>query len=131
MQFVTVMDLEGIGIWQRVGLPYLLATVAHDDKYYPNFLGKVYILNAGWLFPMLWQAVKPTLPDFISKHIELVSDVKKEMSNYIPAKNLPKRYGGEADDIPILDTSDLKSASATEYQGEDLEEANIAYASHL
>mmetsp|Transcript_15345 Transcript_15345/g.24548 ORF Transcript_15345/g.24548 Transcript_15345/m.24548 type:complete len:308 (+) Transcript_15345:464-1387(+) len=125
-QFVMVMDLEGFSLQQRVGFPYLVGTLACDDKYYPNFMGKVYVLNAGWVFPMFWQLVKPYLPPFVSDHIELVGDAKTELAQYIPKESLPKMYGGDAADIPILDTSDLKSSSADSYEGEELEETNIA-----
>mmetsp|Transcript_21782 Transcript_21782/g.53344 ORF Transcript_21782/g.53344 Transcript_21782/m.53344 type:complete len:392 (-) Transcript_21782:342-1517(-) len=124
--FVTVLDLEGIHLGQRVGLDYLIATVGFDDKYYPNFLGKVYVLNAGWLFPMFWQFMKPYLPAFVSDHIELVSgDPATELPKYFPKESLPPKYGGSGKEIPFLDTSDLKSSTADTYNGEDLHEENI------
>eukprot|EP00954_Amorphochlora_amoebiformis_P030855 1395312-Amorphochlora_amoeboformis.AAC.1 len=126
-KFVMVMDLDGMSFAQRSGLQYILSVIAFDDKYYPNFLGKLYIVNLGWVFPMLWQLVKAYLPSYIKDHIELVSgDVKTEMPKYFPKSTLPPMYGGTGPSIDILDTSDLKDAKASTHDGEDLEEENIA-----
>jgi len=125
-KFAMIMDLEGLGPGHRVGLPFILSVIAFDDKYYPNFLGKVYVVNGGWLFPMMFQILKPTLPQFILDQVELVSGNPAEgLLNFFPKETLPPMYGGSGPEVPILDTSDLKSASATTWDGEELEEVNI------
>merc|ERR1712137_1418613 len=100
-KFAMIMDLEGLGPGHRVGLPFILSVIAFDDKYYPNFLGKVYVVNGGWLFPMMFQILKPTLPQFILDQVELVSGNPAEgLLNFFPKETLPPMYGGSGPEVP-------------------------------
>uniref|UniRef100_A0A7S3YE65 CRAL-TRIO domain-containing protein n=1 Tax=Lotharella globosa TaxID=91324 RepID=A0A7S3YE65_9EUKA len=125
-KITMITDLQDIGFSHRAGLPYISATMSHDDLYYPKFVGKIYIVNGGYLFPLVWSTLKPYMPQWIIDSVEVVGDAKTEMPKYFPKETLPPEYGGSGAEIKVLDTSDLKSAAATTYDGEELTEENIA-----
>ncbi|TDZ34979.1 Sec14 cytosolic factor [Colletotrichum spinosum] len=95
----TIMDLKGVGI-SRVPQVYSYVKQASviSQNYYPERLGKLYMINAPWGFSTVWSVVKGWLdPVTVSKINILGSGYQKELLNQIPAENLPKGLGGKCE----------------------------------
>lgn len=63
------------------------------QSFYPESLGKCLIVNPPWIFSGFFRMVKPLLDPVVAAKIELVTP-GEEMLKWIPAENLPERFGG-------------------------------------
>lgn len=92
----TIMDLKGVGVTsisQVYG--FLKKVTAISQNYYPERLGKLYIINAPWGFSGAFSMVKGFLdPVTVEKIHVLSSSYKKDLLAQIPEENLPKAFGG-------------------------------------
>ncbi|ORX48323.1 CRAL/TRIO domain-containing protein [Hesseltinella vesiculosa] len=93
----VIFDCTGMG-WHQFHMPaiQLIRTIADvDQKYYPETLNKLFLVNAPGAFVYVWKLVKGWLdPGTISKIKILGSDYKQELLDQIPAENLPTFLGG-------------------------------------
>ncbi|PLN80442.1 Sec14 cytosolic factor [Aspergillus taichungensis] len=92
----TIMDLKGVGI-TSVPSVYSYVKQASDisQNYYPERLGKLYLINAPWGFSSVFSVVKGFLdPVTVNKIHVLGSGYKSELLAQVPAENLPKEFGG-------------------------------------
>lgn len=95
----TIMDLKGVSI-TKVSQVYTYVKQASviSQNYYPERLGKLYMINAPWGFSTVWGVVKGWLdPVTVSKINILGSGYQKELLAQIPAENLPKSLGGKCE----------------------------------
>lgn len=61
-------------------------------------MGKMYIINSGYLFAGIWAVMKPWIDSETRKKISIISGSgKKELLEAIDAENLPVELGGEFD----------------------------------
>jgi hypothetical protein len=92
----TIMDLKGVGISKAPQVySYVRQASALSQNYYPERLGRLYIINAPWGFSTVWSMVKGWLdPVTVQKIHILGSGYQKELLAQIPAENLPKQFGG-------------------------------------
>ena len=92
----TILDLKGVGIkafWDVKG--YVQQASNIGQNYYPETMGKFYIINAPWAFSTVWSIIKPWLDPVTVAKINIPSgDGKKELLAQIPAENLPADLGG-------------------------------------
>jgi len=92
----TIMDLKGVGLTtvpSAYGYLKKASTISQD--YYPERLGKLYIINAPWGFSTVFSVVKGFLdPVTVEKIHVLGTDYKKAVLSQVPAENLPVEYGG-------------------------------------
>lgn len=92
----TIMDLKGISIssaYQVVGYVKEASKIGQD--YYPERMGKFYLINAPFGFSTAFKLFKPFLdPVTVSKIFILGSSYKKELLKQIPPENLPLKFGG-------------------------------------
>jgi hypothetical protein len=95
----TIMDLKGVGIAKATSVyGYLQAVSAISQNYYPERLGKMYIINAPWGFSGVFSMVKKFLDPVTSAKIHVLgSGYQKELLAQVPAENLPKQFGGSCD----------------------------------
>lgn len=95
----TIMDLKGISIgaaYQVVGYVKEASKIGQD--YYPERMGKFYLINAPFGFSTAFKLFKPFLdPVTVSKIHILGSSYKKELLKQIPPGNLPQKYGGQSE----------------------------------
>ncbi|KAJ4269663.1 cytosolic factor, phosphatidylinositol/phosphatidylcholine transfer protein [Fusarium torreyae] len=93
----TIMDLKGVSIGKVPQVySYVKQASVISQNYYPERLGKLYMINAPWGFSTVWSIVKGWLdPVTVSKINILGSGYKSELLKQIPAENLPKQFGGE------------------------------------
>ncbi|RKU42495.1 S14 cytosolic factor [Coniochaeta pulveracea] len=95
----TIMDLKGVGI-SKAGQVYSYVSAASNlsQNYYPERLGRLYIINAPWGFSGVWSMIKGWLdPVTVQKIHILGSGYQKELLNQVPAENLPKEFGGKCE----------------------------------
>lgn len=91
--FVTVLDLEGLALSHLNVVSYLRACAEIDQAYYPGRLAKVLIINAPWIMPMAYNAVKGFLDDVTASRVHVLATLD-ELKEHIPEAVLPKQYGG-------------------------------------
>lgn len=78
---------------------FLFLTIGITQKNYPETLGQMFIINAGYFFSAVWAIFKPFLDPVTVSKIQIFSgSAKKELLDLIDAKNLPQFLGGEASD---------------------------------
>jgi len=95
----TVMDLKGVGITSMQSVyTYVKEASAISQNYYPERLGKLYIINAPWGFSSVFKLVKAFLdPVTVEKIHILGAGYHAELLAQIPKENLPKAFGGECE----------------------------------
>ncbi|KAK3077617.1 cytosolic factor, phosphatidylinositol/phosphatidylcholine transfer protein, partial [Coniosporium uncinatum] len=92
----TIMDLKGVGISSAPSVyGYLQNASGVSQNYYPERLGKMYIINAPWGFSSVFSVIKRFLdPVTVNKIHVLGSGYQKELLSQVPKENLPKAFGG-------------------------------------
>jgi len=95
----TIMDMKGVGVGRIPSVyGYLKSVSAISQDYYPERLGKLYIINAPWGFSSVFSFVKSFLdPITVAKIHVLGSGYQKELLAQVQAENLPKEFGGSCD----------------------------------
>jgi hypothetical protein len=90
------MDLKGVGISKASSVyGYLQNVSGISQNYYPERLGRLYVINAPWGFSTVWSFVKRWLdPVTVAKIHILGSGYQRELLAQVPAENLPKQFGG-------------------------------------
>lgn len=95
----TIFDFKGVGI-TSIGQVYGFVQQASgiSQNYYPERLGKMYIINTPWGFSSAFSVVKKFLdPVTVAKIHVLGSGYQKELLEQIPKENLPKSVGGSCE----------------------------------
>lgn len=95
----TVMDLKGVGLTKAPQVyGYVKQASGLSQNYYPERLGRLYLINAPWGFGTIWSVVKGWLdPVTVQKIHVLGSGYQKELLAQVPAENLPKQFGGKCE----------------------------------
>jgi len=94
----TILDLNGLGFHHRSCLSVLKRCLDFDSKYYPEYLGKLYVINTPWVGTYLYQAVQVFLDEVTKSRIQIISgDPKEFLLSQIASENLPREYGGTCD----------------------------------
>jgi len=91
----TILDMEGLGFGHRQCLHVLKDALDFDAKYYPEYLGRLYVINAPWVTPYLYQAVSVFVDEITKQRVQIVAgDPSAFLLERISPENLPKEYGG-------------------------------------
>jgi CRAL/TRIO domain len=95
----TIMDLKGVGLSKVSSVyGYLKQASALSQNYYPERLGRLYLINAPWGFASVFSVVKSFLdPVTVQKIHVLGANYQKELLEQVPAENLPIIFGGTCD----------------------------------
>ncbi|KAL6721120.1 cytosolic factor, phosphatidylinositol/phosphatidylcholine transfer protein [Lecanora helva] len=95
----SIMDLKGVGISKVSSVyGYVKQASAISQNYYPERLGKLYLINAPWGFSSVFSVVKGFLdPVTVQKIHVLGSGYQSELLGQVPKENLPKTFGGTCD----------------------------------
>jgi len=95
----TIMDLKGVGISKASSVyGYVGKASTVSQNYYPERMGKLYIINAPWGFGAVFNFVKRFLdPVTVDKIHVLGGGYEKELLAQIPKENLPTAFGGTCD----------------------------------
>ncbi|CAB5374709.1 unnamed protein product [Rhizophagus irregularis] len=66
-----------------------------DQKYYPERLGKLFVVNAPFIFVKIWALAKKWLDPGMLKKVHICDkDFKKVLLEHIDAENIPSFLGG-------------------------------------
>lgn len=92
----TIMDFKGVGISKASQVySYVKQASAMSQNYYPERLGKMYLINTPWGFSGVWNMVKGWLDPVTVKKIHVLgSNYQKELLSQVPPENLPVVLGG-------------------------------------
>ena len=95
----TIMDLKGVGLSSVSSVyGYIKQASAISQDYYPERMGRFYLINAPWGFSGVFSIVKGFLdPVTVEKIHILGSGYQKELLAQVPKENLPKHLGGSCD----------------------------------
>ena len=95
----TIMDLKGISISSAYNvISYVREASFIGQNYYPERMGKFYLINAPFGFSAAFKLFKPFLdPVTVSKIFILGSSYKKELLKQIPEENLAVKFGGSSE----------------------------------
>jgi hypothetical protein len=95
----TIMDCKGMGLSNAPSVyGYLQQASAISQNYYPERLGKLYIINAPWGFSTVFAVIKRFLdPVTVAKIHVLGTNYQSELLSQIPEENLPKAFGGSCE----------------------------------
>jgi len=100
--WVVIQDMTGVsltGCFGDGGLNLIKACMHIDKEYYPESLGKLYIINAPKVFANIWSALKSHLdPRTVSKIEILDTNYQAKLLSIIPPENLPVELGGSCSD---------------------------------
>ncbi|KAJ3101177.1 cytosolic factor, phosphatidylinositol/phosphatidylcholine transfer protein [Phlyctochytrium planicorne] len=92
----TILDLKGVPLTQFNSVRKVVKEVTGiAQNYYPETLGRMFIINAPALFTTVWSIVKPMLDEATVQKISVLgSSYQKALLEDIDAANLPVAYGG-------------------------------------
>ena len=130
-QFVNIVDLSGLTMSHRQCLKYMRTITALDQQYYPESLGKTYVINAPWIFPALWKLVKALLDPVTAEKVTVLgSNYKDVLRERFELKDLPAEYGGECrcqgGCIPVFTEQQALAVVAEAERDLHLEEVTLA-----
>jgi hypothetical protein len=98
----TILDLKGVSVMSLFfGKTKAFVQIASKigQDYYPEILGKMFILNSGWMFKGIWSVVKGWIDKKTQNKIIIVSGSgKKELLEHIDEDKLPDFLGGTCTD---------------------------------
>ena len=91
--------MKGVGLSKATQVyGYLQQASAVSQNYYPERLGKMYVVNAPWGFSSVFAVVKRFLdPVTVNKIHVYGSGYQNDLLAQVPAENLPKSLGGSCD----------------------------------
>ncbi|KAI4336402.1 hypothetical protein L6164_014933 [Bauhinia variegata] len=103
--FVIIADLEGWKYSNSDIRGYMGALNMLQD-YYPERLGKFYIVHAPYIFMTVWKIVYPFIDNKTKKKIVFVENdrLKSTLMEEIDESQLPEIYGGQLPLVPIQDS---------------------------
>ena len=102
----TVLDLKDMRLSQvnKDFLAFVKAIAAVDSKYYPETLGKMFVINAPSAFPFVWRMVKLWLDADVASKIQVMSGPREwlpVLTECIGLENVPSNYGGKAKPLDV------------------------------
>ncbi|CAG8623483.1 12109_t:CDS:1 [Acaulospora colombiana] len=92
----TILDLKGVSLRSFTNVfGFVKQASAIGQNYYPERMGKFYIINAPMLFSSVWGLVKPLLDEVTASKITILgSKYQATLLENIPVENLPASFGG-------------------------------------
>lgn len=96
------LSLLGASVFTNPAAIGFLKEASHlDQTYYPENMRTMVLCNAGWTFNLLWRVIKPLLDERVQKKVQVFATVTPvDLAKWIPLDQVPKKYGGEADNEP-------------------------------
>lgn len=104
----SILDLKGVGISTFFQVKAYVGEVTNvGQNYYPETMGKFYIINAPWGFSTVWSVVKGWLDPVTAAKIEILgSGYKPKLLENIAEENLPPELQGTCKCSPSCTLSD-------------------------
>lgn len=104
----TILDLKGISLSTASQVySYVREASNIGQNFYPERMGKFYMLNAPFGFATVFSMIKRFLdPVTVEKIHILGSKYRNELLSQIPKENLPVRFGGTSDSEDGIEFAD-------------------------
>ena len=96
-QLCVILDIENIGITDLFGSTRSFVTLSTKiaQDYYPSNMAKMFLINTGKFFGLVYNMIKPLINERTRNKIELLgTDYKEKLFEYIDPDNLPTFLGG-------------------------------------
>lgn len=95
-QTCTILDLKGIHLTELGSVYSVVKNIINvSQDYYPEILGKMFIINSPLLFTATWNIIKGLLDESTTRKISIIgTDYLSQITNVIPLENIPKNLGG-------------------------------------
>jgi len=92
----TILNLKGVSLRSFSGVYNFVKQASNiGQNYYPERMGKFYIINAPSLFSTVWGLVKPMLDEVTAAKIVILGNkYQKALLENIDPENLPEKLGG-------------------------------------
>ncbi|KAJ7745428.1 CRAL-TRIO domain-containing protein [Mycena maculata] len=95
---LTILDLGGVSLSNFIRVKdYVFAATTIGQNYYPECMGKFYIINAPWAFTAVWAAIKPWLDEVTVSKVQIVGGpgtYRPLLLAQIDKESLPREFGG-------------------------------------
>ncbi|MED6191983.1 hypothetical protein PIB30_006133 [Stylosanthes scabra] len=104
-KFVGIAELKGWG-YSNSDVRGYIAALTILQEYYPERLGKLFILHAPYIFMKVWKIIYPFIDNNTRKKIVFVENkkLKSTLLEDIEESQLPEIYGGKLPLVPIQDS---------------------------
>lgn len=104
----TVLDLKDVSIYKASSVYSYIREASHiGQNYYPERMGKFYVINAPWGFSGIWSVIKRFLdPVTVEKVHILGHKYQADLLKQIPPQNLPQEFGG----LPTTDKESFRTS---------------------
>ncbi|XP_004501761.1 uncharacterized protein [Cicer arietinum] len=101
-KFLAIADIKGWGYANSDLRGYLSALTILQD-YYPERLGKLFIVHAPYMFMKVWKIVYPFIDDNTKRKIVFVDNkkLKSTLLEEIDESQIPEIYGGQLQLVPV------------------------------
>ena len=99
-QSCTLICAKDCGVGMVTGKVKKFMNIASNigQNYYPEMLGNMYILNAGFFFSAIWAIAKAFIDEKTAKKVSVLgTDYLTELKKHIDMDNLPKSLGGNCE----------------------------------
>ncbi|KAK1436755.1 hypothetical protein QVD17_02537 [Tagetes erecta] len=103
-KFMAIADIQGWG-YSNSDIRGYLAALSILQDYYPERLGKMFVVHVPYVFMAAWKMVYPFIDEKTKKKIVFVEDkkLKSTLLKDIDESQLPEIYGGKLELVPIQD----------------------------
>ena len=92
-----MFDLAGFGVssWNKASMNLSKLAIGVSQDYYPEVLGKLFIINANWFFTSAWGIAKAWVDERTRAKISMLGkDYLKELLKYVDMELIPTYLGG-------------------------------------
>ena len=98
-QGLTILNIKNLGLtFTYKSMKYVKLSSKITQNYFPETLGKMYVINASGMFSAIWAMVKPFIDDKTRLKIHVFQeDFLNELLKDVEKSNLPKLIGGDCD----------------------------------
>ncbi|CCF59351.1 hypothetical protein KAFR_0G03190 [Kazachstania africana CBS 2517] len=90
----VIFDLSGFGVSNMDYTPVQFIITCFE-AHYPECLGKLFIHNAPWIFPPMWNIIKKWLDPVVASKISFTKTVD-DLLEHVDLENIPQSLGGQS-----------------------------------
>ena len=93
---VLILDLKDLALTPNFfGIQYVQKMFQIDEKYYPERLAYLFMINAPWFFSTIYALITPFIDPITSSKIRIIgSDYLEELRQHIDDSEIPVEIGG-------------------------------------